>query len=84
MSYALKQTRRFARAYRKLHDNVASGVTAAIETVAIEPTIGERSKGELANLLVYRFRSLNQPYLLGYIVDDDIRLVYIEADGRSL
>ena len=30
MSYSLKQTRRFARAYKKLHDNVAADVDVAI------------------------------------------------------
>jgi len=29
MSYALKQTRRFARAYKKLHDQVVADVDAA-------------------------------------------------------
>ena len=81
MSYALRQTRRFARAYKKLHDNVAADVDAAAEAVADDPTVGERKKGDLAELLVYKFRSQNQLYLLGYTVDDDVRLVYLEAVG---
>lgn len=81
MSYGLKQTRRFARAYKKLHDNVAADVDAATEVVAADPTVGERKKGDLADLLVYRFRSQNQLYLLGYTVDDSVRLVYLEAVG---
>ncbi|SMB25075.1 conserved protein of unknown function [Sterolibacterium denitrificans] len=81
MSYGLKQTRRFARAYKKLHDNVAADVDAATEVVAADPTVGERKKGDLADLLVYKFRSQNQQYLLGYTVDDDVRLVYLEAVG---
>ena len=52
MSYGLQQTRRFARAYKKLHDNVAADVDAATEVVATDPTVGERTKGELAQLLV--------------------------------
>ncbi len=81
MSYALRQTRRFARAYKKLHDNVAADVDAAAEAVADDPTVGERKKGDLAELFVYKFRSQNQLYLLGYTVDDDVRLVYLEAVG---
>ena len=81
MSYGLKQTRRFARAYKKLHDNVAADVDAAIEVVAADPTAGERKKRDLADLLVYKFRSQNQLYLLGYTVDDSVRLVYLEAVG---
>lgn len=81
MSYVLKQTRRFARAYKKLHDNVAADVDDATELVAADPTLGERKKGDLNELFVYKFRSQNQLYLLGYTVDDSIRLVYLEAVG---
>ncbi len=81
MSYELRQTRRFARAYKKLHDNIAADVDEATEVVAADPTVGERKKGDLAELFVYKFRSQNQLYLLGYTVDDEIRLVYLEAVG---
>ena len=79
MSYGLQQTRRFARAYKKLHDNVAADVDAVTEVVAADPTVGERKKGDLAQLLVYKFRSQGQLYLLGYTVDDGVRLAYLEA-----
>lgn len=81
MSYGLRQTRRFARAYKKLQDNVAADVDAAAEVVAANPAVGERKKGDLADLFVYKFRSQNQLYLLGYTVDDVVRLVYLEAVG---
>ena len=81
MNYSLKQTRRFARAYKKLHDNVAADVDDATKVVAADPTVGERKKGDLADLFVYKFRSLNQLYLLGYTVDDEVCLVYLEAVG---
>ena len=81
MSYGLQQTRRVARAYKKLHDNAAADVDAATEVVAADPTVGERKKGDLAQLLVYKFRSQGQLYLLGYTVDDAMRLVYLEAVG---
>ena len=80
MSCALKQTRRFARTYKKLRDNVAADVDAAALVVAADPTVGEK-KGDLAALQVYKFRSQNQLYLLGYTVDDEVRLVYLEAVG---
>ena len=81
MSYSLKQTRRFARAYKKLHDNVAADVDVATEVIADDPAVGERKKGDLSELFVYKFRSQNQLYLLGYTVDDEVRLVYLEAVG---
>ena len=81
MSFELAQTRRFARAYKKLNDDVAADVDLAARTVANSPNIGERKKGDLADLFVYKFRSHNQLYLLGYSVDASIRLVYLEAVG---
>ena len=81
MSYSLKQSRRFARAYKKLHDNVAADVDAATEVVADSPAVGERKKGDLADLFVYRFRCQNQLYLLGYTVDEAVRLISLEAVG---
>ncbi len=81
MSYGVRQTRRFARQYKKLHDNIAADVDTAVEEVAADPSIGERKKGDLADLLVHKFRSQGQLYLLGYMLDDEIRLVYLEALG---
>ena len=81
MSYGVQQTRRFARQYKKLHDNVIVDVDAAIETVAQTPLVGERKKGDLASLLVFKFRSQGQLYLLGYSLDETVRLVYLEAVG---
>jgi len=81
MTYAVVQTRRFARAYKKLHANVAADVDDAVSTVAADPEIGERKKGDLAALRVYKLRALGQLYLLGYTVDEGVRLTYLEAIG---
>lgn len=81
MTYQIKQTRRFARQYKKLHDNVAVDVDHAIGVIVANPAAGERKKGDLARLLVYKFRSQGQLFLLGYTVDDGFRLIYLEAIG---
>lgn len=81
MSFSVVQTRRFGRQYKKLHDNIVEDVNSAIETVAANPLVGDRKKGDLANLLVYKFRSSGQLYLLGYTVHDGLKLVYLEAVG---
>ncbi|HQU81438.1 MAG TPA: type II toxin-antitoxin system RelE/ParE family toxin [Azonexus sp.] len=81
MSYGVRQTRRFARQYKKLHDNIAADVDLAVEEIAANPNVGERKKGDLASLLVHKFRSQGQLYLLGYTLDDEVRLVYLEALG---
>lgn len=79
--YGVVQTRRFARQYKKLHDNVATDVDQAVAGIATEPDRGEPKKGDLAALMVVKFRSQGQLYLLGYTVDDTVRLVYLEAVG---
>ena len=65
MTWEVRQTRRFARAYKKLHDRQAADVDAAVATVADDPERGEK-KGDLAELWVYRFHSHGQLLLLGY------------------
>lgn len=81
MNDGVVQTRRFARQYKKLHDNVAVDVDQAVADVAANPAGGERKKGDLGRLLVVKFRSQGQLYLLGYTVEDTVQLVYLEAVG---
>jgi mRNA-degrading endonuclease RelE of RelBE toxin-antitoxin system len=81
MTYGARQTRRFARQYKKLQNNVAADVDNAVAVVAAKPAVGDRKKGDLAELRVYKFRSRGQMFLLGYTADDWLRLVYLEAVG---
>ncbi len=81
MSYAVVQTRRFAHGYKKLHDKVAGAVDTAVAILAADPGLGEAKKGDLAALRVYKFHALGLFYLLGYSVDDGVRLIYLEAIG---
>lgn len=81
MSWEVRQTKRFARAYKKLHDNMIGAVNSAIAEVANNPDIGDKKKGDLAELWVHKFRCQGQLYLLGYTRDDGVRLVWLEALG---
>lgn len=81
MTYQVAQTRRFARQYKKLHDNIVVDVDSAVEAVATDPMVGDKKKGDLAALFVYKFRSQGQLYLLGYTLDEVVKLVYLEAVG---
>jgi mRNA-degrading endonuclease RelE of RelBE toxin-antitoxin system len=81
MTWTVLQTRRFLRQYKKLHDNTAADVDYAVDEVRQNPEIGERKKGDLAALRVFKFRSGGQLYLLGYTLDEGIRLIYLEAVG---
>ena len=42
----------------------------AVKTLMKEPTLGERKKGNLNFLRVYKFKMNKQPTLLGYSFDD--------------
>lgn len=79
--WTVLQTRRFAKLYKKLHDNIAADVDTAVACVQQNPEIGERKKGDLADLRVFKFHSNGQLYLLGYTLDERVRLVYLEAVG---
>ena len=81
MTWDVRQTRRFARAYKKLHNNLIADVNEAITQVADNPDSGEKKKGDLSELWVYKFHALGQLYLLGYTRDEAIRLIYLEALG---
>ena len=81
MSWELRQTKRFARAYKKLHDNMAGEVDSAITEVSINPDVGDTKKGDLSALWVHRLRCQGQLYLLGYTRDDEIKLIWLEALG---
>ena len=52
MSYQVFQTARFGRQYKKLHNNVACDVDSTVIDVANNPLLGEKKKGDLANLYV--------------------------------
>ena len=82
MSWQVQQTRRFARVYKKLTQaSLISDTDAAVATVAENPDVGERKKGDLGQLWVHKFRSQGQLYLLGYTREDAVRLIYLEALG---
>lgn len=81
--YDILQTRRFARQYKKLHDNVVVDADIAVASIAANPALGERKKGDLAELMVVKFRSQGQLYLLGYTVAEQVRLVYLESVGPN-
>ena len=82
MSWQVQQTRRFARVYKKLTQiSLIADTDAAVEAVAENPDLGERKKGDLGQLWVYKFCSQGQLYLLGYTREEAVRLIYLEALG---
>lgn len=82
MTWEVRQTRRFARTYKKLTiATLLADTDAAVQAVAENPDLGERKKGDLVQLWVHKFRSQGQLYVLGYTREDEVRLIYLEALG---
>lgn len=44
MAHSVIQTRRFARQYKKLNDNIAKDVDEAVGMISNEPSIGEKRR----------------------------------------
>ena len=81
MAYAVIQMRRFARQYKKLNDKNAKDVDEAVVKISKMPTLGQKKKGDLSKLWVFKFKSNNQLFLLGYTLEDELRLIYLESIG---
>jgi mRNA-degrading endonuclease RelE of RelBE toxin-antitoxin system len=81
MIWNVKQTRRFAKQYKKLHDNIVADIDNAVEKIQHNPEIGECKRGDLAALRVFKFHSNGQLYLLGYTLDESVYLIYLESVG---
>lgn len=65
------QTKRFERVYKKLHKNQLSDVNRAIKEIIESPQIGEQKKGDLAGIMVYKFKMVNLLTLLAYSYDNE-------------
>jgi mRNA-degrading endonuclease YafQ of YafQ-DinJ toxin-antitoxin module len=81
VTWQIFQTKRFARAYKRLHDNQLPEVDNAIKGLALNPMAGEKKKGDLSELYVLKFSCLGQQLLLGYTLDEGVNLIYLEALG---
>jgi mRNA-degrading endonuclease YafQ of YafQ-DinJ toxin-antitoxin module len=67
----VQETSKFKRAYRKLNSNQRNDVDGAVRFVIKKPDVGQRKKGNLSAVRVYKFRCVNQLTLLAYTVSND-------------
>jgi len=65
------QTRYFRNSYKKLHANQIKPVNDTIRYILSNPQSGEEKKGDLAGVLVYKFRVQDQQFLLAYEYDKE-------------
>ena len=77
----LLQKPSFQRAYKKLKPNQKKDADAAIDEIIRCPTIGVQKKADLSNILVYKFRMVNQLTLLAYTFEDDKLILTFIAIG---
>ncbi len=64
------QTRRFEKAYQKLNKNQLAEVNAALSAIIENPAIGTQKKGDLADIRVYKFKTLKQLTLIAYAYEE--------------
>ncbi len=66
------QTPHFRRNYKRLHSNQIKSVNEAILHIFSNLQCGEEKKGDLAGVRVYKFRVLDQQFLIAYEYDNEI------------
>lgn len=71
MALQVLDTPTFKKAVKKLHAKEKELVDKAIHKVALDPTIGEEKKGDLAGVFVYKFKVNKQEVLLSYRLQPD-------------
>jgi mRNA-degrading endonuclease YafQ of YafQ-DinJ toxin-antitoxin module len=63
----VSQTTLFGKQKKKLFTNQINELDKAIKKIITNPDLGELKKGDLQGIRVYKFRMINQEYLLAYI-----------------
>ena len=71
------QSAAFARAYKKLHQNLKADVDKAVNLIIDNPLVGEPKKGDLSGVYVYKFQSQSQQTLLAYEFDPGTRYLLL-------
>lgn len=75
------QTPTFKKSVKKLHKNQKQDLDDAIKELVKNPLLGERKKGDLAFLRVYKFNMTNQLTLLGYSYQEGSLVLELMAVG---
>ena len=78
------QTRRFKRAYKKLHQNQLAEANAALQQIIDSPEIGEQKKGDLSWLRVHKFQMVKQLTLIGYCIEPEFLVKLPKETERRL
>ena len=77
MKHSVAITNKFRREYRRLDKPIQVLVDDAIELISDNPELGTQKTADLIGIYVYKFRFKGRLYLLGYDVNEQIRLIYL-------
>lgn len=66
----VKTTPRFDRCIKKLHPQEKESLNNAVKAILSNPIAGEAKKGDLAGVLVYKYKYQQQLLLLAYSIDN--------------
>lgn len=75
------QTRTFKKAVKRLYANQKQELDLAIKAIIETPNLGQRKKGDLSSILVYKFEISKQQKLLAYIYEDQTPTLTLLAFG---
>ena len=67
------QTRLFEKQKKKLKTNQVKDLDKAIKSLIENPKLGQQKMGDLAQVWVYKFSMVIEPYLLAYLWDEKSR-----------
>ena len=62
----------FARTIKKFHKNEKEILDKQIVKIVDDPSIGQEKKGDLKNIIVYKFKIKDKQYLLSYRYSKDL------------
>lgn len=71
MNLIIKQSNSFKKTVKKLSKQNKTILDNEIKKLVENPDIGERKKGDLDFLRIYKFKFSNQEILLGYMYEED-------------
>ena len=75
------QTPTFKKTIKKLHVNQKKDVDAAVKTIMENPLIGEPKVGDLAGILVHKFKMVKRLTLLAYTYQEKVVTLTLLALG---
>lgn len=75
------QTNQFKKEIKKLHPNQKKDVDEAVRAIMKNPDLGQPKVGDLAGILVYKFKMINQLTSLAYTYQNQTIMLTLLALG---